>query len=137
VPGAVRASGTRQLTRSGNFTEYAANGLLYAERLEDWWRLVAEAGERMTTALEDAGRATDQPFRRVLQTDAAPVLSIQSAGCFEDLVGRANALGFTDVVAPWPREQGPFSAPRSVVDQIAAEVLPRWKPTRADASQAE
>ncbi|WP_033324561.1 LLM class flavin-dependent oxidoreductase, partial [Streptomyces yerevanensis] len=35
-------------------------------------------------------------------------------------------------VAPWPRAQGPFSAPRSVVDRIAADVLPRWRTSGND-----
>ncbi len=103
-----------------------------AERLDAWWGLVSEASDRMTAALAVHGREGDPAFRRMLQTDAAPVLSIQSADCFDDFLGRADELGFTDVVAPWPRAQGPFSAPRSVVDRIAADVLPRWRTSGSD-----
>ncbi|MER6186195.1 LLM class flavin-dependent oxidoreductase [Streptomyces sp. NPDC001652] len=46
--------------------------------------------------------------------------------------GRADELGFAAVVAPWPRAQGPFSAPRSVAGQIAADVLPRWRTSGDD-----
>jgi hypothetical protein len=78
-----------------------------AQRLDAWWGLAAEARDLTTAALATHGRAADPEFRRMLQTDAAPVLSIQSADCFDDFLGRADELGFTDVVAPWPRAQGP------------------------------
>lgn len=78
-----------------------------AEGLDAWWGLVAEAGDRMTAALATHGREADPEFRRMLQTDAAPVLSIQSADCFDDFLGRADEFGFTDDVAPWPHAQGP------------------------------
>lgn len=39
-------------------------------------------------------------------------------------LGRAGELGFTDVVAPWPRAEGYFTGQESVLESVAAEVLP-------------
>jgi hypothetical protein len=40
------------------------------------------------------------------------------------MVGRATELGFTDVVAHWPRADGVYQGRESVVEEVAADVLP-------------
>ena len=65
---------------------------------------------------------------RYLNLDSAPVYSLSSVECFRDAVGRAAELGFTDVVVHWPRHDGSYAGSESVVEQIAADVLPYTKP---------
>lgn len=87
----------------------------------DWWRLVAEAADRATEAEAGAGRT--EPLRRYLGLDSAPTYSLSSLGAFEDALGRAGALGFTDVVTCWPRPTAPYAGSESVLDELAARVL--------------
>jgi len=91
--------------------------------LESWWEAVADASARFDAALEQEGRPRGD-VRRFLQTDAAPVNSLSSVECYRDFLGRAGELGFTDMVAPWPRKEGVFAGTETVLEEVAAEVLP-------------
>lgn len=93
------------------------------DSLEAWWKSLAELSARFDEALatESRDRAS---VRRFLQTDAAPVFSLSSIECYRDFLGRADDLGFTDVLAPWPRADGPFAGDESILDTVASEVLP-------------
>lgn len=62
--------------------------------------------------------------RRFLQTDAAPVFSLSSVEVYRVFQGCAEELGFTDVLAPWPRHEGPFAGDEAVLDTVATDVLP-------------
>lgn len=132
VPFLVAANGPRAMrVASGVGQGWITTGT-GADTLEEWWTGVAAASERMTAALEQAGRGDDARFRRFLQTDGAPTLSTSSVDCFADFVGRAAELGFTDVVAAWPRREGVFAAPLRVVEDIATEILPRRSAPSSD-----
>ncbi|MGW4110444.1 LLM class flavin-dependent oxidoreductase [Actinosynnema sp. NPDC004786] len=93
------------------------------DSLDGWWRSLAELSARFDDALAARSRAAGE-VRRVLQTDAAPVFSLSSVECYRDFLGRADELGFTDVLAPWPRAEGPFAGDEAVLDTVAADVLP-------------
>jgi hypothetical protein len=81
---------------------------------------VAGLAERFTETLADAGRPGDG-VRRMLSLDAAGPFSLASPGYFEEAVGRAAQLGFTDVVVHWPVPGAPvYDAPESRVEEIAA-----------------
>jgi hypothetical protein len=43
---------------------------------------------------------------------------------YRDFLGRAAELGFTDVLAPWPRHEGPFAGDEAILDTVATDVLP-------------
>lgn len=94
------------------------------DSLDGWWRSLAELSARFDDALAARSRASGE-VRRVLQTDAAPVFSLSSVECYRDFLGRADELGFTDVLAPWPRAEGPFAGDEAILDTVAADVLPR------------
>ena len=83
---------------------------------EAWWAGVAELVRRFDDALEAAGR-TDIP--RFLSLDDEGRYSLASAAAYEDAVGRAEALGFTDVVAHWPRAEGIYAGSESVLEEVA------------------
>jgi alkanesulfonate monooxygenase SsuD/methylene tetrahydromethanopterin reductase-like flavin-dependent oxidoreductase (luciferase family) len=79
-----------------------------ADDLEAWWRSVAELSERY----EGEGD-------RYLMLDSAPVFSLSSASFFEDQLGRARELGFTDAITHWPRPSSWYAGDESVLDEIA------------------
>jgi len=58
-------------------------------------------------------------------TEERPLASVAA---FEDFVGRYAALGFTDLVFHHPGPDDPvWDEPDSIVEDIAADVLPRWR----------
>jgi hypothetical protein len=83
---------------------------------------VAERVDRLRAAVDASGRA-QHTVRRYLSLDSVEY-SLSSASCFADTVGRANELGFTDVVAHWPRADGVYAGREDVLEEIAADVLP-------------
>jgi alkanesulfonate monooxygenase SsuD/methylene tetrahydromethanopterin reductase-like flavin-dependent oxidoreductase (luciferase family) len=95
----------------------------HLDTLDGWWRSLAELSARFDDALAAESRSP-ATVRRFLQTDAAPVFSLSSVECYRDFLGRADELGFTDVLAPWPRDEGPFAGDEAILDTVAAEVLP-------------
>lgn len=84
-----------------------------------WWRGVAEVSDRFDQALADAGRATTE-VDRYLNLDSGAVFSLSSVAAFKDAVGRAGALGFTDVVTHWPRAEGEYAGDVRVLEQVAS-----------------
>ena len=61
---------------------------------------------------------------RYLMLDSAPRFSLSSRAFFEEQVGRAAELGFTDVITHWPRPSSWYAGDESVLDEVAANVLP-------------
>lgn len=94
-----------------------------AADLDDWWRGVAERAEKFDAILAERGRDR-ATVDRYLSLDASPLFSLESVEAFRDHVGRAQELGFTDVVVHWPRPDGVYAGRESVLEQVAAEVLP-------------
>jgi alkanesulfonate monooxygenase SsuD/methylene tetrahydromethanopterin reductase-like flavin-dependent oxidoreductase (luciferase family) len=84
-----------------------------------WWRTAGELVQRLDDACSAAGREP-ATISRTLSLDAEARYSLASAGAFEDAVGRAAELGYTDVVVHWPREHGLYAGDESVLDDIAA-----------------
>ncbi|WP_020666839.1 LLM class flavin-dependent oxidoreductase [Amycolatopsis nigrescens] len=123
VPFVVAANGPKVMRLAARFGHGWITTGGKAEELDGWWAAVADVGTRFDEALAETGRPHGEP-RRFLQTDAAPVFSLSSVECYRDFLGRAGELGFTDVVAPWPRSEGVFAGSESVLEQVAAEVLP-------------
>jgi hypothetical protein len=52
------------------------------------------------------------------------VFSLSSAEYFREAAGRAAELGFTDIVAHWPREEGVYAGRLSTLERVAQDVLP-------------
>jgi alkanesulfonate monooxygenase SsuD/methylene tetrahydromethanopterin reductase-like flavin-dependent oxidoreductase (luciferase family) len=123
VPLVVAANGPRSIRlaveRGDGWMNYGGS----ADTDDAWWALITELSERVDGALEAAGRAPDS-LDRYLNLDSAPTFSLTSTGAFEDAVGRAGALGFTDVITHWPRAEEPYAGSRDVLDEVAAHVIP-------------
>ncbi|HEX5405726.1 MAG TPA: LLM class flavin-dependent oxidoreductase [Pseudonocardiaceae bacterium] len=122
VPFLVAANGPRSIQLVAKYGQGWVTSGPRTDDAEQWWRGVAERADRLTTALDGAGRAP-RAVRRYLSLDTA-TYSLSSAACFTDMVGRAGELGFTDVVAHWPRADGVYEGRESVVEEVAADVLP-------------
>lgn len=123
TPFVIAANGPKALAfaaRTGD--DWVTIGTDY-ETLDGWWRSVAEVAARFDGELAAASRPAGS-VRRFLQSDAAPVYCLSSIECYRDFLGRAEALGFTDVLAPWPRDSGPFAGDEAILETVAAEVLP-------------
>jgi alkanesulfonate monooxygenase SsuD/methylene tetrahydromethanopterin reductase-like flavin-dependent oxidoreductase (luciferase family) len=91
-----------------------------ADDLDSWWGSVTDLSHRLDDVLE--GR----PFDRYLSLDSN-VYSLTSADAFEDAVSRAAKLGFTDVITHWPRGEGYYAGSEAVLEQVVAEVMPRFR----------
>ncbi len=128
VPFAVAANGPRSMRLAATFGDLWVTSPRAPEgTLDAWLALAADHLRRFDEALATVGaaRSVDAPAQRCLALDAAPVFALGSADLFEELVGRAESLGFTDVIAPWPRAEGPFAGDEAVVGEVASRLLDR------------
>jgi len=66
-------------------------------------------------------------MERHLNLDSSPQFALDSAGAFEEMVGRAGELGFTDLITHWPRPDGPYAGDVSVLEKVASEVIPQFQ----------
>ncbi len=124
VPLVVAANGPRSLrfaARTGN--AWVTTGPK-AETLEEWWTGLDTARRKLEESLVAAGRDPAE-FPRYLNLDSSPEFSLSSRAIFEEMVGRAEGLGFTDVICHWPRPDGPYAGSVSVLEDVAATVLTR------------
>ena len=122
----VAANGPRALRLAARLGDgWVTTG---AQALDDenaWWRSVAEVNERFGEALEKAGRPA-AAVGRYLNLDSSPVFSMSSPDAFADAVGRAARLGFTDVLAHWPRASSWYAGDENVLETVAG-MLPRLR----------
>ncbi|TFB46304.1 LLM class flavin-dependent oxidoreductase [Cryobacterium tagatosivorans] len=86
---------------------------------EDWWASVAALTARLDDTALAAGR-DPASIDRYLSLDSGGAYSLQGVDAFEDAVGRAAALGFTDVISHWPRAEGIYAGAESVLEQVAS-----------------
>jgi alkanesulfonate monooxygenase SsuD/methylene tetrahydromethanopterin reductase-like flavin-dependent oxidoreductase (luciferase family) len=98
------------------------------ETLDEWWTALAQLCGRLDEALAKAGRDS-ATLERHVNLDSSPQFALSSVGAFEEMVGRADELGFTDVITHWPRPDGPYAGDVSVLESVASDVLPRHHPT--------
>ena len=126
VPLVIAANGPKSIRlaveRGDGWMTYGGT----ADTDEDWWAVVASHSRRVDDALVTAGRPASG-LARYLNLDSAPTFSLSSAAAFEDAVGRAAELGFTDVITHWPRTTDPFRGTRDVLDEVVADVMPRLR----------
>ncbi|MDY6810726.1 MAG: LLM class flavin-dependent oxidoreductase, partial [Actinomycetota bacterium] len=87
--------------------------------LDEWFGGIRRTCEVLETTLADHSR----DIRRYLSLDASPRNALESLHLFDDMVGRATDLGFTDVIVHWPRSEDPYRAPAAVLDALAARGL--------------
>ena len=86
---------------------------------EEWWSSVGELVGRLDETALAEGR-DPATIDRYLSLDSNGSYSLQSVDAFEDAVGRAAELGFTDVISHWPRADGIYAGTESVLEQVAS-----------------
>lgn len=88
-----------------------------AGSVDGWLRGIRTSCSVLNETLAEEGRGT---FPRYLSIDSAPGCTLASVAHFDDLVGRAGELGFTDVIVHWPRTEEPYRGSLAVLDALAA-----------------
>jgi alkanesulfonate monooxygenase SsuD/methylene tetrahydromethanopterin reductase-like flavin-dependent oxidoreductase (luciferase family) len=125
VPFVMAANGPRSLRLA---TRYGAGWVTTGRKSDDfdtWFGSVTDLSRRLDGVLESEGRDSAE-FDRYLALDSARY-SLSSVAAFEDVVGRAAELGFTDVITHWPRADGVYGGSEDVLEQIALDVIPRLR----------
>lgn len=124
VPFVVAANGPRGMRLAARYGRgWATSGDPNRAEGLDWWHSLTRICHEFADVMGVAGcdRST---LDRYLQLDAGPVFSMSSIECFRDAVGRAEELGFTDVVTHWPRPDGPYAGSEQTLERVASECLP-------------
>ncbi len=121
VPFVVAANGPKGLDLVARFGQGWVSTGTDGTTGDQWWRSVATLAGRMDDAAERAGRSAAS-IDRYLSIDSGGLYSLSGVGAFEDFVGRAGELGFTDVIAHWPRESGIYAGEESVLEEVAARL---------------
>jgi alkanesulfonate monooxygenase SsuD/methylene tetrahydromethanopterin reductase-like flavin-dependent oxidoreductase (luciferase family) len=116
VPFVMAANGPRSLRLAVRYGAGWVTTGRESDDLDGWFASVADLSRRLDDLLD--GR----PLDRYLSLDSQQY-SLTSFDAFEDAVGRAAALGFTDVITHWPRAEGVYAGSESTLDRVAAEVI--------------
>jgi alkanesulfonate monooxygenase SsuD/methylene tetrahydromethanopterin reductase-like flavin-dependent oxidoreductase (luciferase family) len=125
-PFIVAANGPRALRLAARHGDgWVTTGAQALDTADEWWRSVATASAAFGEAVADAGRDPGS-VDRYLNLDSSPTYSLSSADAFTDAVGRARELGFTDVVAHWPRASSWYAGDEKVLETVAG-LLPRLR----------
>jgi hypothetical protein len=125
VPFVIAANGPRGL---GLVTQFGAGWVTTgADGVvgDEWWAGVRQMVDRLERAADAAGR-DPQTIDRYLSLDSGGSYSLQSVGAFEEAVGRAAELGFTDVISHWPRADGIYAGSEAVLDEVVA-TFDNWR----------
>ncbi len=126
IPFVMAANAPRSMRLA---VEYGAGWLTTGPKVEtmvQWWSALIELSGRLDEGLAEAGRDS-ATFERHVNLDSSPQFALSGPGIFEEMVGRAEELGFTDVITHHPRPEGPYAGDVGVLDQVAAHVMPRFQ----------
>ena len=118
VPLLLAGNGPRSVRFAGRHGDgWITTGPSGVDTLDAWFDGVAASSAVLDAVLAEQ----DTPgFRRYLSLDSSPRSSVESLGMFDDMVGRATELGFTDVVLHWPRDDEPYRGSVAELERIAA-----------------
>lgn len=114
----VAANGPRALRLAARYGDGWVTDGQPADEQAAWWRSVAEAVRRLDDILAGAGR-DPRTMDRYLSLDSAPVFSLSSVDAFVEALGCARELGFTDVIAHWPRASSWYAGDPTVLETVA------------------
>jgi alkanesulfonate monooxygenase SsuD/methylene tetrahydromethanopterin reductase-like flavin-dependent oxidoreductase (luciferase family) len=120
IPFLMAANGPRALRLAAEVGQGWVTYGLGGETLDEWWSGIETLCSRLDEAETATGRS--EPLDRYLSLDGSPRFSLESAGLFEDMTGRAAALGFTDVVTHWPRADGVYAGSEAVLHEVASRL---------------
>lgn len=93
-----------------------------SDDLGGWWASVSELSRRLDDVLAERDR-DPRTLDRYLSLDSHSY-ALASIGAWDDAVGRAAELGFTDVVTHWPRTEGVYAGSEDVLAEVAGRLRP-------------
>ncbi|MET0724788.1 MAG: LLM class flavin-dependent oxidoreductase [Leifsonia sp.] len=121
MPFLVAAEGPRSLRLAARFGDGWVTTGRNADDTPAWWARIEELSRRLDDVLDEADR-DPAGFDRCLLVDDESRYALASVGAFEDTVGRAKELGFTDVVTHWPRSSGIYAGDEAVLVEAASRM---------------
>jgi len=129
LPFVIAANGPRAMKVVARHGQgWATTGVTPPEDGPDrWWAALPDAVGRLDDALMAAGR-TPGEVERYLSVDAAGAFALDSVEALREVIGRADELGFAEIVVHWPRPDGVYAGDERVLEQVATEVLPDLQP---------
>jgi alkanesulfonate monooxygenase SsuD/methylene tetrahydromethanopterin reductase-like flavin-dependent oxidoreductase (luciferase family) len=122
MPFLVAANGPRALRFAARIGDGWVTTGPQAYSDASWWAGVAELVARLDDACAAEGRDPTTIDRTLSLDSDEGRYSLASVGAFEDAVGRAGELGFTDVISHWPRERGIYEGSESVLEEVAGRL---------------
>ena len=124
IPFVIAANGPRMMRLAATYgSGWVTTGSIDPDDgLASWWSNIADLANRFADV---AGASTREPsdIDRYLSVDASGVSALSSVGYFEECVGRAMELGFSNLIVHWPRPSGVYAASESVLEEVAARYL--------------
>jgi len=126
VPLVVAANGPRSVRYAARVGDAWVTTGPRVSTLQEWYGGLEASCAILEEALAAEHRDT-ATFARYLNLDSAPVYSLESPERFEEMVTRAGALGFTDVITHWPRPDAPYAGSVATLEVVASEVIPRLR----------
>src|SRR4051812_40740086 len=125
LPFLVAANGPRAMRVVARHGQgWATTGVTPAEEGPDrWWAALPDAVGRLDDALATAGRLPTD-VERYLSVDASGAFALDSVEQLRDVIGRAEGLGFAEIVVHWPRPDGVYAGDEGILETVATDVLP-------------
>lgn len=122
MPFLIAANGPRAMRLAARLGEGWVTTGPQAYSDASWWSGVADLAARLDEACAAEGRDPASIDRALSLDSDEGRYSLESVGAFEDAVGRAAQLGFTDVISHRPRERGLYAGSEAVLDEIASRL---------------
>jgi hypothetical protein len=118
MPFIIAANGTKGLGLVSRFGQGWVTTGQEGTTGQAWWASVRGLTHRLDDVASSEGR-DPATIDRYLSLDSGGTYSLHSMNAFEDAVGRASELGFTDVISHWPRESGIYAGDASTLETVA------------------
>jgi alkanesulfonate monooxygenase SsuD/methylene tetrahydromethanopterin reductase-like flavin-dependent oxidoreductase (luciferase family) len=129
LPFVVAANGPRAMRVAARHGQawVTTGGTPPDEGEERWWAALPGTAARLDDALLAEGRAPAD-VARLLSVDASGALGLSSVEHLRDVLGRAEVIGFDEVIVHWPRRDGVYAGDAAVLERVATDVLPGLDP---------
>jgi alkanesulfonate monooxygenase SsuD/methylene tetrahydromethanopterin reductase-like flavin-dependent oxidoreductase (luciferase family) len=117
IPLVVAGNGPRSVALAARYDGWATIGNHLAEEADAWWNHLTDLVHRF-----DDVAGTGQ-LRRMLNPEMLPGYVGDDPGSVLDAAGRAEELGFTDLVINWPRREGIYAGDDRILDTVAERLV--------------
>jgi alkanesulfonate monooxygenase SsuD/methylene tetrahydromethanopterin reductase-like flavin-dependent oxidoreductase (luciferase family) len=127
VPVLVAANGPRSVRFAAHVGDgWITTGPSGSPSLDVWLDGLADSVKTLDEALAAADRDL-AAYPKYVNLDSSPVYSLSSPETFADLVRRVGELGFTDVIAHWPRASSPYPGDEGTLETVATQLIPELR----------